>query len=206
MKSHPSLLTYHLTRRSRFDPPFNDAVWAITFSDLLTLLFSFFIAMVSFSPLGQSPVPAALPETNPPQVAEIEENEAGTSLAIAEEGVSKRVFELRREELSRIAAGDTADTLEEMKKIIISNSYDNRRVTITVSPAVESDWQGERWLSIIQRLAELQRQVFDAQPKTPLKLRISEPYPRNRKAEGQTGHPDAVLALIEVEEVSRSNG
>lgn len=200
-----SLLTYRLELRGRQVLPANDSLWAVTFSDLITLLLCFFLTMISFGPIGTAYREGEAPELTPESISQVPPKD-GTSLAISGEGVQRRVFELFEEDLSRIAQGGTSETLEEVKKTIESDSYDSRRVTITVAPGSKNEGQGERWLSIIQRLSGLQRQVFDAQPKTLLKLRISEPYPKpGLEAEGSR-QGSGVPALIEIEEVSRSNG
>ena len=206
MKLTRSLLTYqlHLPSNQQSAGSLHDLVWATTFSDLVTLLFCFFLTMVSFGPIGkavrQNAVPAEVVEKTPV-------TQAGTSFAIRGEGVQKRVFLLDVNELARIVQGDASETLDEIKKVAISDGYQERTVRITVSPEVENDQVGTRWLSIIQRLSELKRQLFDARAQTALVLRIAQiPRIEIGAKEGAAEEKKQTRVMIEVEDVRSPNG
>lgn len=201
----PRMLTYRLHTKDDSKEEIaslHDLVWSTTFCDLVTLLLCFFLTMVSFGPIGKAHRQTIENQTeSQPDKAK---SETGTGLALKGEGVEKRVFMLTRDDVTELANGSVTAALNEVKNIAASGGYEKRRIRITVSPQAPDTPEGEKWLSIIQRLSNLQRQLFDARWQTTLALRIA-PLPSDQAPESDEKREE-IVGMIEIEDESSPHG
>ena len=181
-KVHP-LLSYALRNQKRSHQSLMSDTWATSFSDLVTLLLCFFLTMISFGPLGKPDPKSEL----------IDAKAAGTSLALEGSGVQRRTFGLTPEELSRVSSEERPEALNELISSVLLGGYQQKKITVTVSPETKSEQGGLRWMSIIQRLSGIHRQLIDAAPGAQVLLRIAPVAQSN---------PEYV-ATIEVEDLGK---
>ncbi len=199
----PQILTYRLQTKATDQEEvsaLHDLVWSLTFCDLVTCLLCFFLTMVSFGPIGRGA--SSQNKISEPVSEPIKHvTEAGTGLALKGNGTRKRLFTLSPEDFTALAAGGEVGVLGEVKSIAGSAGYETRRIRITVSPSAAGTQEGSKWLSIIQRLSDLQRQLFDARWQTSLVLRIARvPEETGNEAEKQ------IVGTIEIEDERSPNG
>jgi flagellar motor protein MotB len=180
-KTHP-LLSYALRDKRSHQSLMNDS-WATSFSDLVTLLLCFFLTMISFGPLGK-------PHQPPVDASPIA---SGISLALEGQGVTRRTFGLTSEELSKVGSEERPEVVAELLSAVLSGGYLNKKITVTVSPETQSEQRGLRFMSIIQRLSGIHRQLIDAAPGAQVLLRVAPVT--------QVGAEYA--ALIEVEDLGK---
>jgi flagellar motor protein MotB len=181
-KVHP-LLSYALRNQKRSHQSLMSDSWATSFSDLVTLLLCFFLTMISFGPLGK---PA-------PKSAQIDTKTPGTSLALEGSGVQRRIFGLTPEELSGASSEERSKALNELIASVLLDGYQRKKITVTVSPETQSEQGAVRWMSIIQRLSGIHRQLIDAAPGAQVLLRIAPVVLSN---------PEYIVA-IEVEDLGK---
>ena len=174
MKAQSQLLSYNLKLQTGTERSIHDEVWATTFSDLVTLLLCFFLTMVSFGPVGQVSSTGTDPQMEVmPASQRVEKGETGIPIALSGSGVGRRQIELSQKTLLELEVGAPARVIEEAKKIIVSGSYLRRRVTIVVTPEAGQQGSGPRWMSILQRITELERQLFDSRRGIEVVLRLT---------------------------------
>jgi hypothetical protein len=133
------------------------AVWHTTFADLVTLLFCFFLVLLAFAAKKES-APAPSEAINQQHSSD---RVSGTFSAQSYAEGAKAYFRLTPEDLRQLTNGQSLDVVRQVKATVELGGYANKRVTIAVRSTSDERTTADDWLSSIQAMDLLYRQLID---------------------------------------------